>query len=371
MSSDLKKFISFYEENKKKLDMPNDINYPLNYKKGYKWAMSQCDEESRDFAISIIKNTDYISFLDFTKRIKVICDAWADDAKKKENKNNVNVMILPFTLSKSNIWVSMLCFKYIRKYIHEIEYNVTEVYNNTKIFTSKYYKKKVRCIICDDCSYTAQQILSISKFDYTLVDTLHNTKPPDDNDIKWLNWNRNNIIEAKKMINNIDTNDFSVDLLIPYLSNIAENAISKYRYIRLPRSRLIFTTFANNIDIDNIPIHILNEFRDTFQYHNDVSAIYFDHKIADSVSTFNKIYTLSPLFNCTSPMDHIRMGFIDNCDKETKISNDINIYNLYLDIEKDTNHKVCPPSFYKNINYTQNNKPAQQDILISTLLKSI
>jgi hypothetical protein len=83
------------------------------------------------------------------------------------------------------------------------------------------------------------------------------------------------------------------------------------------------------------------------------------------VSTFNKIYLLAPLFNCA--VANQRIGFIDGCDEKT-ISPEIDIYNYYIDVEKETRAPLCPSSFYKHISYTFNNKILDMEMPISKLL---
>jgi hypothetical protein len=74
-----KSFKKFYEENKNKLSMLMDENYPINYKKAKQWANSQCDSDSREFANNIIKYTRCVSFAEFMGgpgRLKKVCDSY-------------------------------------------------------------------------------------------------------------------------------------------------------------------------------------------------------------------------------------------------------------------------------------------------------
>jgi hypothetical protein len=355
MSSPYDNFVKFYEENVDKILMPELVNYPLNYKKANQWVLSQCDTESQLFAENIIKNTEYVSFDKFINKLKTICMSYIK--KYKTDKNSVFVLIIPYVISKSNLWVSLLAFKYLKDLISYVYYDITDVYNGINKHTSSLYKKNVHCVICDDCAYTGQQLYSLSSIDYSKLKYNNKMPEPKATDVKWLKWYENTQRDARQIIESIDINKFSVDLIIPYMSILANISLKKIHYVRIPKVCKVFSIFSQQIDINRIPIHVLNEFRNTFQYHKDISAVYFDHKIADALSTFNKIYTLAPLFNCSVSNKSIK--FIDNCP-DAKIPKNINIYNFYMDIEKQVK-SICPVSFYKTIKYTFNKKPVKSD----------
>lgn len=359
-----KSFKKFYDENKYKISMPKDENYPINYKKAKQWANSQCDAESREFADNIIKFTRYVSFAEFMTRLKKVCGSYKKTYSKSEHKNTVFILIVPFKLKKSNMWVSLLAFEFLQDLIDEVYYDITEVYNNTIDHRSKLYKKKVRCIICDDCAYTGHQLGFISSFDYSWINYPGKPPPPDVHKHEWLDWYDNINREAEDYIKKISIKDFSVDLVIPYMSILAQVKLQSIHYVKIPEDCIVFPIFSQQVNVERIPVHIINEFKRTFQYHKDISAIYFDHKIADAVSTFNKIYLLAPLFNCS--VKNKRVGFIESCDAKI-IPDNINVYNYYIDLEPEMGKKTCPPSYYKHLTYTFNKKPVDHNLYVFEL----
>ena len=138
-------FKKFYEENKNKLSMLMDENNPINYKKAKQWANSQCDSDSREFANNIIKYTRCVSFAEFMGgpgRLKKVCDSYKKTYSKPEHKNTVFILIVPFKIKKSNMWVRLLAFEFLQDLINAVYYDITEVYNNTIDHRSKLYKKK-------------------------------------------------------------------------------------------------------------------------------------------------------------------------------------------------------------------------------------
>lgn len=361
----LEQFKKFYNENKHKLKMPDGINYPLNYKKATKWANMQCDIESRDFAKQIIEYTTYISFDAFYKKLMSVCKSYLKSNIDKKQKGVVFVLIIPFMLKKSNMWVSLLAYEILHVLIDEVYYDITEVYNNVLNHRSNLYRKKVHCIICDDCAYTGHQLSYIASFDNSWINYPNKPSPPNIYKKDWLMWYERIIKEAENYIGEISIDNFSVDIIIPYMSILAENRLSGIHYIRIPKECSILPIFSQQTDIEQLPVHILNEFKRTFQYHKDITAVYFDHKIADAVSTFHKIYLLAPLFNCS--MNNKRVGFIDGCDEEN-IPDNINVYDVHIDLEQE-GYKSCPPSFYKHINYTFNKKPVNTNLYVFDLFE--
>jgi hypothetical protein len=352
-------FEKLYEENKHIIQMPNAENYPLNYRKATQWANSQCDIESRDFAASIISTTKYVSFLEFTEKLKKVCISYKNTYSTQEHKDNTFVLIVPFQLKKSNMWVSLLAFEFLKDIIDDIYYDITTAYNNTLDHNSNLYKKKIRCMICDDCAYTGHQLGFISSFDNSWINYPNKPPPPDVHNHEWLTWYNTINKEADEYIRTISINNFSVDIIIPYMSILAQNRLNNIHYVKIPNDCVVFPIFTQQVNIDRLPVHIINEFKRTFQYHQDISAIYFDHKIADSVSTFHKIYLLAPLFNCA--VNNKRIGFIENCDSKI-LPDNIKIYDYYIDIESEMGDSTCPRSYYKQLTYTFNKKPVDPNM---------
>lgn len=331
--------------------MPQLVNYPINYKRAKQWADSQCDNESKDFAEKIIEYTEYVSFGDFMGRLKLICESYLDGAAKWARNNageTEYVLILPFPINKSNTWVSLLAFEWISSVITHVYSDITSVFNDSRRQGSPLYGKVIRCVICDDCVYTASQLVgAISTFDFDRVMFKSKKEPPDVHSPLWLKWHKETRVEIEDLVEKIDINKFSVDVIVPYISTLAEARLHKIHYVRVPRHARVFPIFSQKVNMDRMPIQIQKEFKRTFQYHKEISAIYFDHKVADAVSTFNKIYLLAPLFNCVAANKTV--CFIDGCDA-AELPEGVRANEYYPDIEKKV--RACPPTFYKGIAYT-------------------
>lgn len=350
MATRLDRWAAFCKENIDKIDMPTDQNYPLNYSKGKEWANSQCDSESRTFADAIIDATRYVSYGEFKKKMKMICNSYLSSYKK--DTTTEFVMIIPFTVGKSNTWASIMAFDILKSIITDVRYDVTEVYNDIADKTSALFGRKVRCIICDDCAYTGHQLSYVASIDFTRLEFEGKIPPPSATDKKWLSWYDDTVRSSRDIIKKIQINTFSVDIIVPFIGSIAHEVLSNIHYVKIPKDCDVFPSFNHLMDIKKFPVDILNEFKLTFQYHENISAIYFDHKIADAVSVFHKIYLLAPLFNCN--MKNQRVGFVENCNAE-KIPDSIDIYKQYIDVES-ISKDICPRTHYKHINYAFNKK---------------
>jgi hypothetical protein len=368
----IKKFNAFYDENRNKLQMPQTQNYPINYKKALRWAESHCNEESRQFAAAIIRLTNYISFPEFMSALTSVVAEYVDRIEPDE----LQVLLIPGTLSKSNTWVSLLAYPLIRKYITHICDNVNGIYKETLNKASPLYGRKLAFIVMDDCSYTGSQLagtLSFDKFALPLyAEEIGHTRK------KWLDWRDAQIKYANELISNIKT--VKIHALIPFTTSNAYNFLSTtIPHIVMSPLTTIIPKFQDEIDISKIRPAVLNEFRSTFQYHEIINAIYFDHKVADGVSTFNKIYMLAPIFGCIA--DHIpSYRFIENCASsraepspmEEMPNRDArpNIYEYIIDVEKKYGKKahVCPRTFYKQIDYRFGGKKIPSNLSIFDFL---
>lgn len=329
--------------------MPKAINYPLNYKKAIDWTLSHCDRLTTQFAKQIIEKTVYINFAFFIERLKKICISFKRNYV--EQKNNIYILILPFTINKSNLWVSMLCHELIGDMLDDVYFSVTDVYNYY-IHDKNAGDKNVVCIVCDDCAYTGSQVNSYCSLLSTKIKYKNKPVEPESTSREWLDWRKKIIDDTVIIEKTLDIRRFSINLLIPFIGSMAMDIVLSNKYIMLPKDIKNFKTFREEINTQDYPQNVLNEFEQSFQYHTNISAIYFDHKIADAVSTFNKVYLLAPVFNCN--ITNLSSCFIDGCSNDKKIPDHIKIYDTYVNVEDKLEGKACPPTFYKSIKYTYN-----------------
>lgn len=372
MFVNIKKFNAFYDENRGKINMPNAMNYPLNFQKALRWAESHCDEESRQFALAIIKNTRYISFSNLMNVLTSVVSEYVD----RMDADALQVLLIPGSLSKSNTWVTLLAYRILRKHITHICDNVTGIYKETTRKGSPIYGRNIAFIVLDDCSYTGSQLAGTLSFDKFEMPH-HSTEASHLSD-RWLDWHGEQIKYADMLISEIKT--VKIHALIPFMTSNAYNFLStKIPHLVMSPLTVILAKFQDKIDISKIKPAVLAEFEETFQYHANINTVYFDHKVADGVSTFNKVYMLAPIFNCIA--DHIpSYRFIENCSSShveevsrsevPNRSSRPNVYKYIIDVEKKYGKKshVCPRTFYKQIDYRFGGKKIPSNLSIFDFL---
>lgn len=346
-------FNQLWKENEKHLRMPKDVNYPINYKRGWSWASHHCDSASVKFAESIIANTAYISFGEFIASIGKICKSFKQFYAGRTT-NTVFVLVIPFDMSKSNIWVSLLMWPELREIINDIDFDITSVYNRY-IGTHPKTDKNVVCVICDDCAYTGNQLLGYCTLSPHRTQYSGRPDEPSANSQEWIAWNAEVTARVSEIEAKLDVRAFSINLMIPYMSTYAQQNIIDRRFLMVPKDAHIFKLFRERVNIHDFPQGVLREFESTFQYHSNIAAIYFDHKIADAVSTFNKVYLLAPVFGCENLQKSV--CFIDGCTNSREIPEGINVYDIFINVEDVLEKRACPRTFYKSIKYTMHGRP--------------
>ena len=304
-------FLAFYNENKDKIYMPKPVNYPLNYKKGMIWALGQCNKDNSELARLIIENTIYVSFKEFMVRLENVCKAF----KERVDQSFVYVLLIPGKIYKSNSWVSMLAMEWLSGVFHSFYSSITDIYNETVDKKSELFGKKIKIVYMDDCSYTGEQILNFLYFDYNTIKYNNKLPEPPQTSKKWLDWWKKTTNETSKIVRCLNKSKFEVIILAPYISTNAVKYVEKHNLTTVFKNQvLIYPNFNSQISNE---INIANRSKVLFQYSDNISAIIFDHKIADAVSTFNKAYLLAPLFDCNIEQ---KKSFIQNCPEPPKTS---------------------------------------------------
>lgn len=337
----IEKFELFSNENFNKCYIKD--TYPISQTKLNEWVnimINQSEKYNKEylkfFALSFAKNFTHISFDTFYEQVRKMCfDIVIQVEMYKKIDKNINIiLVITGNLTKSNTWVSILGFKILKNIVTHIVSSSTEaqiIFESTNIRTI--------CLHIDDASYSGEQIMRSVNYITT------------------------------------DSKKFIYYILCPYISTKAYNILTSNKRVKiLDKSSNIFPVFRTNIENDCkyclIEMKKDKKFKNIFQYYDthyteDLCTIYFDHKIADGFSVFQKIYT----FGTTYESDKNIFGLIHGCEKYYKNLDLTSLNNIY-DIQtviKD----VCPKAFYKNINYTYKNEEIPSDIEIVKYLENI
>jgi hypothetical protein len=289
--------------------IPNK-SYPLNKEKVDDYIKSVDVElkEALTMFFNITKHVSYKTFLfvlqnNFRELIYYL---------KKNNITNIKIFLGNFgyktILEKSNFWIAQHLYQYLK--------SKRLVIGITIIFDFIEAKDNDFILILDDCSYSGSQLSSF----FT-------------NSIKKLN-----------KINNV-----KFYILVSFISNKAINAIKhSFNDIKKSKNMLLFT--KNNVIIKPLSELMPKKYTDLLDkyYYNffetyfhdfyvgvyekeiefiDKYPIYFDHKLADIISTYTDIYIGFNVFNIDA--DRNADFLISNCS--------------YSDEDEGVNYLLEPP----------------------------
>lgn len=278
-------------------------------------------EENRDFIKRVLHSILHIDFEKFS------ADCWEQLEKFNSNlkdkkyvyilgvNNQVGSSNTDYNIYKSNLWMFMLLWD-------KLKTKPIDILLNVKI-AIQLYADSVEYLIVDDCSYSGTQIVE---------QVLYSDAPEAMYKFPGSYLIRNDVYK-KTMFKPVQTQNIKVHLFIPYLSFIAWNKIQELK---------LLTCF----DIILYEKYILNEFgvvlnkedaeklyklySNIYSNYNPLTLIpiFFDHKIADGLSTVELILTKGQVLDNPD----LRLIFVEPCDE------------LYSDMPKQDIYKIlyCP-----------------------------
>ena len=303
-----------------------------------KSCLNEIDKENTiNFIKRLFKVYKYVPFNDYIALIKKV----SLEVMNFLFINHVNYDDIYFCanseITKSNTWVLLLFLNEMKDFLIENE----ELKNKIKIISSvpddSTYQKNTLLLYFDDMSYSGTQISEA----------------------------------MSKNINSEKPTNIDIYITTPIISKTAKEKIHKRnKHIKYWEETTVIGNFHDIFVDDNEEYEKLyNIFCSTkmfrqvtiswdklirgFQCYNDIIPIYFDHKIADGYSTFQKLlnYGVYPI-NHTSTCEPtcIITPLINNCD--SFIQNTGIEENLCRTIITDIEYKnTCPYAFYKTFRY--------------------
>ena len=373
------------------LTPPFDGQHTINMKQSKKWIEHQLTPLRKQAATKIIEHTRYISHTELLYNLELCID------KLFERIGDEKYVLILDNERKSNYWMTMIALYIIKKKQKPMPYDIG-------VFTYLYktYNLNVYYVDIDDMAYSGNQTNNslgrrIGTISEGIFINFFNTIKTycKDNDLEIFN-----ILNSNRFFNS----DLTVDTGVP-LSHIINqtnfiNILEKYKRYIVIRPFISKTAFEllnvyTNYCVDFIFAEILNNLKDVieddiykiiislFQCSSDPPpiSVYFDHKIADSVSTLliplntgiipnNEFYNFdnSPPYKIKCKSMLTDMGIFDtevNAKKTTGIPNSVQLINNCRDYEfehtemediivrlddGDQNLR-CPYAYYKKINY--------------------
>jgi hypothetical protein len=244
---------------------------------------------------------------------------------------NINViLVIDGVFNKSNTWTSLLIWPIVSNYITHIVSSPLEAL--ALHFTGKINQSII--IHPDDCSYTGSQF--------------HNSF-------------RQIPSYCKKL--GIKPDQFKYYMTFPYVSyqaiEVLQYAIDS-KYLIIPNKTIKIMSFIKQMEKDGINtidlLKLLGRYESNkpesilFQWSENNHVIYFDHKLADSMSILNKVIAFSPVRDPKTDQITTR-SLITGCNENDYKPNDLTqiIYDF-------NDENTCPLAFYKTILYSYNGK---------------
>jgi hypothetical protein len=293
-------------------------------------------KENKEFIREVIQNTVYVSFKKFYAELKFQIEKFNRYLKDNSISKYVFVLgvgsdsgasTLDFNIFKSNLWVFMLGWKYLKIKPYDILLNL-----NTAL--RLHYPKIKDFLLVDDCSYSGDQmfnqVIKVASTEFLFHDKkgyLIKTET------------KNTVYQPiqEKLAN--------IHLVIPYLSKIAYEKIKEldlltgFNIIRY-NSYIInpFKDILNSTTLKTVSELYKNFYK--FVDFGNLIPIFFEHKIADMISTIDLILIKGQVID--EPKK--RLVFVDSCEysKKTNFNPEYN-YN-----KKDFNYDkiYCPEPPY-------------------------
>ena len=376
-------FFNFYLENKDKLFMESgkkSINYE-NVEKWFQNIQNYSPEEIKPtydfFAHTFIEFLLYVPFAKLYEILNRISFQLVEIVNSGDYKNIY--FYIADSANKSNLWVALLFLDCLIKNNISLEIQKIKFVNNYDALVNDSNNERSLCLYCDDMSYTGSQI----KSNFLNLCTF---KTP----TKWAGMSdKGNSYHALEMCEgvrgkNANLEDTNIDkyLIIAYLSNTAYTKLSTIKNVHFFKDTVVVNSYIDQLKnkygetnpemVENVvkmftynPTNLFFTMgRKACNCNMAYTPIYFDHKIADELSTFNKLlFTGSYPTTSVCEINPLIHGCNDIVMLESFFGKNPCTTNYTLDSEV-----PCFPSFYKTILYTINGNKINEDENIVALL---
>lgn len=295
MSTLIDIFNSLYEENKETIYMNESGKYKIDKVKVNSYINENCIPNAKQLLKFIFENIIYIDFETFIRKIEeYLHEIYVHHRNGSNMKVNITIIIPGLNINKSNIWMALI----IKKIIEDSNmqnFEIIDIVSSIREYSEKSLDETCIAIFPDDCSYSGDQIGK------SLFDSMYEENP-----------------------------NFKVYPLIPFISNIAYNNFKNMsnQYYNMDFPPYLFflenkITFVKNlmeicIDADfniyknDIMYYTLEDYKsksegkfaplksfilDIMLLPQSCLLIYFDHKIADQVSTIQYFLNYSEVLS--------------------------------------------------------------------------
>jgi hypothetical protein len=304
MIIDVNRFNDFVDENKQIYDVVVK-EYPIHEENFIKWINNH-SSDYKEIAFSFREKTRHISFSQFKQ---VIGSIFADVSKHILETQPEKIILYVYPeCNKSNFLVAL--------YFYQLFYINDDFRAKLYIFTDSRDLAKIATpndivIIPDDASYTGSQL--------------------------------------SNFLSDISTPS-SYFLAVPFMSNEGFESIKK-TLSEKPGLKVVVSEQTQHFELFVNPKN---------PHHEKKYTIYFDHKLADSISIYQLTYAIgidNEYENVTNDPNftYEPLSLIKGCEVP-EIDTDRYIEDLQAEVGIEN---MCPPPFYKMFTYTYKKKPVK------------
>jgi len=325
----------------------NDVNVEKWFQNIQNYSPEEIKPTYDFFAHTFIEFLLYVPFDKFYEILNRISFQLVEIVNSGDYKNIY--FYIADSANKSNLWVALLFLDCLIKNNISLDIQKIKFVNNYDALVNDSNNEKSLCLYCDDMSYTGSQIKS-------------------------------NFLRGK----NANLEDTNIDkyLIIAYLSNSAYTKLSTIKNVHFFKDTVVVNSYIDQLKnkygdtnpemVDNVVKMFTSQSNNPFftmgkkacNCNMAYTPIYFDHKIADELSTFNKLlFTGSYPTTSVCEINPLIHGCNDIVMLETLFGKNPCTTNYTLDSEV-----PCFPSFYKTILYTINGNKINEDENIVALL---
>lgn len=275
------KNIKWILEQKEKIDGSGKINSTL----ADEWIKSQKTELKQDVAKFFIENTTYVTFGEYFAAIGVL----VADNYERITANADKIIVCCGKPGKSQYMTSVIALHFIK----EFGFREPDIY----VSSITHSNLKDPIIIFDDMSYSGGQMGDMFKQMYKKVFNGKFQPTIDESvdklpKIKLLLYGVN-----KNSLSRLQFFDVTFQVNITKTVNKQEVNIVQRQLLttKSPFEIISFKTFKTLREIDNDMCNLVNYFFAPYLQGNPFLSVYFDHKIADDVSTYMKVLQYGPI----------------------------------------------------------------------------
>lgn len=282
--------------------------------------------ENRDFIKRILNAICHIDFKKFCSDSYEQVEIFNSNIKEKKYiyiigvNNQIGSSNNDYNIYKSNLWMFMLIYSKLEKKPYDILLNVK--------IAIQLYGDSYDYLIVDDCSYSGTQIVEAVLYN-DASETLY--KYPNSYLIK-------NDVYKKTIFKPIQKHNINIHLFIPFLGFIAWNKIKQLKLLTcfniITYEKYILNEYGSILSKDD-SYKLDNLYTDFYNniYSLNLIPIFFDHKIADSISTIELILVKGQVLDNPDT----RLIFVEPCDE---------LYNIFPSKEILLKQLYCPKPPY-------------------------